>query len=247
MIRGAATRARIALAVIAAPIVVAAGVPLPADAGEVDVVVAGANLRLPTQSVTERAFTAIIRQQYDFSCGSAALASLMTYHYGLEKTEEDVFLSMWEQGEQERIRERGFSLFDMRSYLQSIGLVADGFKLTLDKVAEIGVPGIALIDVKGYKHFVVVKGIHGDEVLIGDPSAGMMIKSRQEFLEIWDGTIFFIRSDVDVGRRNFNLERDWYAIAPTDFYAVRTYRDISRETLDNSRLLNSGFSMTTLR
>src|SRR5690606_40798166 len=55
----------------------------------------------------------------DFSCGSAATATLLTYQYGHPVTELEVFRQMYAQGDQARIRKEGFSLLDMRRYLQS--------------------------------------------------------------------------------------------------------------------------------
>ena len=90
--------------------------------------------------MAELKFNNVVRQQYDYSCGSAALATLLTYHYDRPITETDAFRSMWEVGDQERIKQLGFSLFEMKTYLERIGLKADGFRLTLDRVKEIGVP-----------------------------------------------------------------------------------------------------------
>ncbi|MEL7485827.1 MAG: C39 family peptidase [Pseudomonadota bacterium] len=182
-------------------------------------------------------------QQFDFSCGSAALATLLTYHYGRETSETDAFRSMWEVGDQARIRKLGFSLFEMKSYLEEIGLKADGFKLTMDRVQEIGVPGIALIDVKGYRHFVVIKGVTDRKVIYGDPSRGIVSKDREEFEKVWDGVILFVRSDVVRGKNNFNKRADWRLtpIGPSD-------RALDRETLQHitltqTRSFFSGFAI----
>src|ERR1700739_1489884 len=63
----------------------------------------------PVHSMLERRFQTVVRQRYDFSCGSAALATLMRYHYGKPTSEEFVFLGMWNTGDQARIRQLGFS------------------------------------------------------------------------------------------------------------------------------------------
>ncbi len=214
-------------------------------AGSFDLGVAGANPRLQIKSIKETRFNRIIKQQYDFSCGSAALATLLTYHYNLARTEDEVFLAMWEAGEQENIRERGFSLLDMQSYLYRENLKADGFQMTLERIKEIGVPGIALIEVKGYKHFVVIKGARNGGVLIGDPSSGMTIKSDAEFNDIWGGTIFFIRSFVDRGKRNFDNSLDWAVLPGPDYAASRYQQSLQVETLHTTRVLDSGFNIRT--
>ena len=42
---------------------------------------------VPIRSIQERKFDRVVRQQFDFSCGSAALATLLTFHYD-EDTDE---------------------------------------------------------------------------------------------------------------------------------------------------------------
>src|ERR1043166_8085508 len=46
----------------------------------------------------------IAHQKYDFSCGSAAIATLMTYSYDIPLTEEQVFQRMYEIGDKDQIR-----------------------------------------------------------------------------------------------------------------------------------------------
>jgi hypothetical protein len=188
--------------------------PGSARAGDLFFAAGGAFPHLEVSSMAEQKFSTVVRQQYDFSCGSAALATLLTHHYDRPTSETDAFQAMWEVGDQDRIRELGFSLLEMKRYLEKLGLTADGFKLTLERIQEIGVPGIALITVKGYRHFVVIKGITSKHVLIGDPSSGVLSLPRAEFNERWDGTILFIRSDVQRGKANFNHMKDW-RLAPT--------------------------------
>src|SRR3546814_9136042 len=77
---------------------------------------------------------------------------------------------MYDHGDQARIRKEGFSLLDIRGYLQSQGYKADGFVLPIDKLFEEGLPAIVLLNDRGYRHFVVVKGLRGGRVLVGDRS-----------------------------------------------------------------------------
>ena len=180
-----------------------------AAAGEVGLITPGANLSVGVVSLKEARFHNVVRQQYDFSCGSAAVATLLTYHYGRPTTEEQAFKAMWETGDQAAIQQRGFSLYDMQRYLESLELKSDGFRVTLEKVAELGVPAITLVNVKGYNHFVVVKGVTGQDVLVGDPALGVRAISRAEFETMWRGIVFLIRDEFDKGRDNFNDESEW--------------------------------------
>ena len=215
----------------------------PVCAGDVFVMSGGSYIRVDVTSLQERKFETITRQRFDFSCGSAALATLLTHHYNIETGEAEPLQSMWKVGDQKRIKELGFSLFEMKAYLENRGLLADGFKLSLDRLEEIGVPGIALIDEKGYRHFVVVKGISKKRVLVGDPSTGIKTMKRKKFEKIWDGTILFIRSDVTTGKENFNKLADWRLAPSSPFDRALDGESLQSFTLNQTRPSFSGFSI----
>jgi hypothetical protein len=98
----------------------------------------------------------------------------------------------------------------MKRYLASVGLDADGFSVPLDKVAEAGVPAIALVEINGYRHFVVIKGLSEDIVLVGDPALGLKTFRRDEFerLRVND-IVFVVRSELEVAQQHFNMAEDW--------------------------------------
>jgi uncharacterized protein len=170
-------------------------------------------LTVPVSSVIDRRFATVVRQRYDFSCGSAALATLLRYHYGYKVGEESAFRGMWSAGDRAQIRKLGFSLLDMKRWLASRGLRADGYKVTLDKVRQTGVPGIALIAIRDYRHFVVVKGVSAREVLLGDPSSGVTVMPRAAFEQAWNGIYFVLADDQPLAKTRFNREAQWLAYA----------------------------------
>ena len=161
-------------------------------------------------SFREAKFKTVYEQQYDYSCGSAALASLLTYHYDNEVSEQAVFKEMYEKGNREKIHKQGFSLLDMKHYAESHGFRADGFRIGLDKLVEVGVPAITLIKNDGYMHFVLVKGVTDKEVLVGDPSLGVKAMPRSQFESMWEGRVMFIiHNRLDAAREHFNAEPEW--------------------------------------
>ena len=183
--------------------------PARAGAGETSIAIAGVNVNVPTTSIAGARFLSVVRQQYDYSCGSAALATLLTYHYNRPTKEEDVFISMFNTGDQAKIQKVGFSLLDMKRYLERRGLKADGFKMSIEKLVDLAAPAITLVTINGYRHFVVFKGFKDGEVVVGDPALGSRIMKAEQFQAIWNGIAFLIRSEPAVGRKNFNLARDW--------------------------------------
>lgn len=185
-----------------------------ADAGTIWLPDGAGSSNVPARSLLEGRFSQVVRQQYDFSCGSAALATLLTYHYDRETGEQDTFDAMYAAGDKEKIATAGFSLLDMKRYLESIGYQADGYQASLETLENAAVPAIALINYRGYRHFVVVKGVNDDEVLIGDPALGIKYMSRAAFEGHWEnGVLFIIKNRPDVGRRYFNQAREWQLLA----------------------------------
>lgn len=167
-----------------------------------------ANYRLEVMSWAEIPFRSVVRQRYDFSCGSAAVATLLSYHYGRDTPEAPVFRAMWAVGDQPIIRKAGFSMLDIKRYLDAIGYPAEGYRLTLAGLARLGRPGIVLLNLHGYKHFVVVKGVAHDGVLVGDPVLGLTRYSAADFAMAWNGIFLGIVDDHGRPPR-FNLASDW--------------------------------------
>ncbi|MGD9814038.1 MAG: C39 family peptidase [Hyphomonadaceae bacterium] len=205
---------------------------------------AGGNYNIQVVSWRDIPFRTVVRQQFDYSCGSAAVATLLRFHYGLQIGEADVFQAMYARGDQARIREVGFSMLDMRNYLETRGFVADGLRLDLDRLAELEVPAIALITHNDYRHFVVVKGIDGDRVLVGDPTFGLQTYTRAEFQAVWNGVVLAVRSAPDGWPAPaYNRAEEWrpWAVAPLDMARgpvspadlTREFREIYQITPDS--------------
>lgn len=174
-------------------------------------VINGTNETLSVSVISWRdlPFQTVKRQTFDYSCGSAAVATLLTYVYGRKTTESDVFRTMFADGDQKKIRREGFSLLDMSKYLNKLGYKASGYKLNLKIVEKHKIPFIALINRDGYMHFVVVKSVVGPAVLIGDPSKGNMIVPRDEFEKMWTGVSLVVKNNARAARSFFADAKEW--------------------------------------
>lgn len=180
----------------------------------------------------ESRFLTVVKQQHDFSCGSAALATLLTYYYQYPVNEQVVFTAMYENGNKEKIHKEGFSLLDIKRYLEANGYRADGFVAPLDMLLKKRVPAITLINDHGYNHFVVVKGVSSTQVLVGDPTAGTKIIPRQEFEEMWNKILFIVRNKEDIAGKYFNSEKEWKVRERAPLEAA-----VNRDGLSSSTLL----------
>jgi uncharacterized protein len=210
-----------------------------AQAGDSDVYISGGGGHYEIgkiRTMRDMRFTQVVNQKYDFSCGSAAVATLLTYHYNHPVSEKDVMSAMFMTGDQDKIRKEGFSLLDMKNYLEAIGYRAEGYKQSLDKLAKVGIPAIALINRRGYLHFVVVKGVSEDRVVMGDPTLGIRTLPRDDFEKMWNGIIFVILNQKSIGQSTFNTAHSWSPHGSPNF----------RGMLDNGQLgsMTVNISMT---
>lgn len=202
-----ATRNLLAFLLLLAPV----GCALADSAGQVETPVqSGGAYSVQVSSMKNLRFRHTIHQQFDFSCGSAALATLLTHHYDYPITEQQIFSEMYERGDKEKIRREGFSLLDIKMFLESHGFAADGFVAELEQLSSAGIPALVLIKDRGYHHFVVLKGIRDGRVLIGDPSAGTRALRYEQFKDMWvNGILFVILNRQEHAR--FNDDADWRA------------------------------------
>ncbi len=143
----------------------------------------------PVESMRERRFANLVEQNTDFSCGAAALATLLNEAYGWELSEEEVIKGMLTGADIEQVQTKGFSMLDMKRYAGELGLRARGYRLLPEQLSEVKVPSVALIDVRGYKHFVVMQVSAGGWVYIGDPVLGHKKMPLDSFARSWNGIV----------------------------------------------------------
>lgn len=143
-------------------------------------------------SFKERKFADLVRQETDFSCGAAAVATIFNYAFGKHTGEAQVLANMLKVSDPERVRKKGFSLLDIKRYVEAIGLKGIGLELSVSDLHRLKVPTIVLMDIKGYKHFVVLKKIIGDRVYVGDPALGNRSLSAADFEASWNRVVFAI-------------------------------------------------------
>ena len=151
------------------------------------------NERTQVEPLSTQKFKNIVRQAYDYSCGSAALTTLLDYYLGRNFQERHVMEGLLEYGETDKIVERrGFSLLDMKRLVTALGHPAGGFKASVDDLVELEHPAIVPIEYAGFKHFVIVRDVIDGRVFIADPAVGNISFSLIRFQEVWDRNVLFI-------------------------------------------------------
>ena len=153
-------------------------------------------LRKQMRTFRDMRFRDLMPQRFDFSCGSAALGTLLQYGYGIETNEAKLITAMMEGNDPEQVVKNGFSMLDMKRYVDSIGMRGHGFKIEPDALYRLQMPVIALLDLKGYKHFVVVKGASAGRVFVADPALGHRVMSEADFVAGWNGIVLAVVGDT---------------------------------------------------
>ncbi|AEB58679.1 C39 family peptidase [Ectopseudomonas mendocina] len=145
------------------------------------------------EPMSQLQFRNVIRQAYDYSCGSAALTTLLDYFLGRNLEERQVMEGLLHFGEAEKIVERrGFSLLDMKRFVTALGYKSGGFRAGFDDLAQLEHPAIVPIEYAGFKHFVVVRDVYNEHVFVADPALGNISFTRVRFEEIWDQNVLFV-------------------------------------------------------
>jgi predicted double-glycine peptidase len=149
----------------------------------------------PLRSWKAMKFDGLVRQQTDFSCGAAVLATVFNGAYGKHTTEAQILVNMLKVANPDLVKEKGFSLLDMKKYVNGVGFASEGYQVDFDALHQLKVPGIVLLNLRGYHHFVVIRKVSGDMVQIGDPALGNRVMKRRDFQRAWNNVVFVIVGD----------------------------------------------------
>ena len=145
------------------------------------------------ETFKDRRLRQVIQQSEDFSCGAATLATILRYYYGQPVTEREAIIGMFKVGDREKIRQSGFSLLDMKNFSEGLHFKAVGYKINdVDKLKDLQIPVIALIDTQRYKHFVVIRKVSDDYVYLSDPSWGNRRMKLGDFEKVWNNIVLAI-------------------------------------------------------
>jgi len=145
------------------------------------------------EPMSQLQFRNVIRQAYDYSCGSAALTTLLDYFLGRNLQERQVMEGLLRFGEADKIvQRRGFSLLDMKRFVAALGYRSGGFRAEFTDLDELEHPAIVPIEYAGFKHFVVVRDVYNEHVFVADPALGNISFTRTRFEEIWDQNVLFV-------------------------------------------------------
>ncbi|UJS24936.1 C39 family peptidase [Thiothrix winogradskyi] len=137
----------------------------------------------------------VVMQQYDYSCGAAALATIMKYYFQDDVTEKsllDYIKATLTAEEYAVVEEHGLSFLELEKISHSLGYQSASVRLQLSALKELAGPVVVYVSTKDYQHFAVFRGVREDRIFLADPSRGNMILTVDEFLGEWKGETFIL-------------------------------------------------------
>lgn len=170
---------------------------------------ADSRVRVPLTSWKALRDQRVVRQRYDYSCGAAALATLLHYGFGDDVDEEGVLraiIARLSADDEASRKKEGLSLLDLKYEAEERGYRAQGFKLAAEYVPELKGPVLVFIQPRGYAHFAVLRGVRGGRAYLADPARGNVRMPLYRFFDMWlgedgQGIIFVVEGEVAARQR----------------------------------------------
>jgi predicted double-glycine peptidase len=152
----------------------------------------------------------VVMQQYDYSCGAAALTTMFVYYFEDRVTEQQVLDAIFRRLAQaenpkaaieDRVK-NGLSMLDLQQVSADLGYQSAVARITLKQALELKAPVVVRLVKHDFKHFVVFRGIVDDRVFLADPIRGNLRMSLAQFQKQWNGVALFL------GKEGFGLPDD---------------------------------------
>ena len=181
-----------------------------------------AHIRIPVQSWKTLRDARVVKQDLDYSCSAASLATLLNEFYGQSLTEEALLKAM-DKGDLRA------SFEDMQRVLPQFGFKAQGFAVSYEQLMKLKAPVIVYLKHRKDDHFSVLRGIDANTVWLADPSLGNRTYSREQFLEMWH-TRHEKTENESFGKILAVLPLDNKNATASNFFTKNPYRQTAQAT-----------------
>jgi predicted double-glycine peptidase len=144
-----------------------------------EVMTPSTQIRVPVLSWKTLRNQRVVKQNLDYSCGAASLATLLNEFYGQSFSEKELLQAL-DKGDMRA------SFEDMQKALPQLGFRAQGYAASFDQLTKLKAPVIVYLKYRNNEHFSVLRGINEHTVWLADPSLGNRTYSKAQFLEMWN-------------------------------------------------------------
>ncbi|RIH81504.1 NHLM bacteriocin system ABC transporter, peptidase/ATP-binding protein [Meiothermus luteus] len=126
-------------------------------------------------------YEGVVGQTDWFTCGPAAVATLLRRYHGMEGVDEEQVLELalrFMGKTEDQVRPSGITALALREAMGALGVPARGFRLSLEELADYFVRGglpVVLHTTRPEPHYVVAVGLVRGNWVLADPSWGRRI------------------------------------------------------------------------
>ena len=150
------------------------------------------DIQKPVKSWIEIKNENVVRQEYDYSCGSAALATILKYFYDLNISEKEILNKILDfkglnDKNKKTLEDKDFmlSFYDLAEFAKSKGFKAIGLALDIKALSKLKAPVILFVKIRKDNHFTVFKGMDENYVYLADPNFGNIKLRISKFKKIF--------------------------------------------------------------
>jgi predicted double-glycine peptidase len=155
------------------------------------------NVNPENETIPQIDTSGIVMQSTDYSCGPAALATVLQ-NIGISVTEQELIVLA-------DTDTSGTSMYGLVRAAHAKGLNAVGMKLSVDDLRPNNIVHIIL---DGEGHYSVVREVSENSVKLADPSLGNIEMTREEFAEVYTGNALVITDPTAIAQVNQTAEQD---------------------------------------
>ena len=128
----------------------------------------------------------LTRQQAGFDCGSAALATLLSFYTDRAVEPDDLVRSQsFTTDEWQRVRREGFSLSQLADMAAALKVEPSVTRLPSRALLSVPLPVLVYLRLPTGPHFSVLTGIAGQRVTLADPTQGALMWTLNQFFRAW--------------------------------------------------------------
>ena len=181
-------------------------------------------------SYQEMRYAKLVRQRFDFTCGAAALATLLNYFYGAHITEGmllEMLRKRYTAAQWKAKSNSGLSFEDLSYLTAKLGYASAGARVGLAGLTRLKGPVIVHLRRDKFDHFSVLKGISGDRAFLADSIFGNERMRIENFLEIYTGAALAVWKEGETPPLDYPLK-----VAPN---FTPPEAEVARETLYETR------------
>lgn len=149
----------------------------------------------PLKSAYELKWENITPQEYDYTCGAAALSTLIYGYFGEYISESKIInqlINNLNEKDIDIVKKQGFNMLHLKYAAEYFGYDAVGVKIDINTLYRLKGPVIIVLQTSNGNHYVVFKNIVKDRVFIADSINGNYIMTTSYLSSVWDGTTLIL-------------------------------------------------------